>query len=507
MKKIFKYLLSFVLAFVFCIGQFALSAEGEEASDISKNLIITTNGFKSIAFLTDKKPNEFLESSDNPSIQIKSESEMASLYMIFGSVCGEYVITDADTGKALTVGKEGYLHEYIDLVSLFGKGLKNIVLNFKNGKVKLGEIYAFSLGRVPSFVEKWGRDVERQTDLVLFSAHADDDQLYFAGLLPYYTTYKGYKVQVVYMTDHHNTKGPRMNEALNGLWAAGVREYPVFGTFEDFRIDNVEKTYQKYEQKGVSREALQCFVVEQIRKFKPLVVVGHDFLGEYGHGMHRVYADLLSKAIYSAADETKFSESKTAYGVWQIKKAYFHLYDKNPITMDFDTKMDCFGGLSAFEVSQKKGFPSHVSQQWEEFKEWINGKNGEITKASQIEKYNPAKYGLFYTAVGLDRNKNDMFENIYPPKTEEPPVSSEVVSSEVVSSEEETSSEVEPIESEQETVSEVRNEETTSSQEEPPAQEASGSSANAIYISVVVILGALFSLGFAIKDFKDRFRQ
>lgn len=40
------------------------------------------------------------------------------------------------------------------------------------------------------------------------------------------------------------------------------------------------------------------------------------------------------------------------------------------------------------------------------------GKNGEITKASQIKKYSPCEYGLYFTSVGADVNKNDMLENI-----------------------------------------------------------------------------------------------
>ena len=39
-------------------------------------------------------------------------------------------------------------------------------------------------------------------------------------------------------------------------------------------------------------------------------------------------------------------------------------------------------------------------------------KNSEITKASQIKKYSPCEYGLYFTSVGADVQKNDMLENI-----------------------------------------------------------------------------------------------
>ena len=88
-----------------------------------------------------------------------------------------------------------------------------------------------------------------------------------------------------------------------------------------------------------------------------------------------------------------------------------HLYEKNKIVMDYDEASDYFGGKTPFQMSQQ-GFLCHASQQGTWFKKWIFGKNGEITKASQITKYSPCNYGLYFTAVGEDTLKNDMLENI-----------------------------------------------------------------------------------------------
>ena len=95
-----------------------------------------------------------------------------------------------------------------------------------------------------------------------------------------------------------------------------------------------------------------------------------------------------------------------------MKKAYFHLYKENPIIMDYDTPRDCFDGLTAFQVTQKYGYPCHVSQQYTWFTDWINGKGNSINKASEIKTYNPCEFGLYFSSVGEDINKNDMFENI-----------------------------------------------------------------------------------------------
>ena len=388
----------------------AVSAAPEDP-DITAGTTISGSGYSSFGFLADKDIATYKTSSGNASITLTNDQGIGSLYLLFDLEYGEYTITAE--GKTFTAGKYEMLHEYVDLIAAFGTAPKSVTLDFNNGSVRLSEIYTFAGTDVPDFVQKWSAPYEGGADLVLFATHGDDDQLYFAGLLPLYAKAKDCRVQVVYLTDHRNTTKGRVHEMINGLWAVGVKAYPVFGRFADFRIDDLEETYRTYESSyNTSREELQGFVVEQIRRFKPQVAVGHDLKGEYGHGMHQVYADLLTKAINLTNDPAEFPESAEKYGTHQLSKLYLHLYKENPITIDYDQPMDVFDGLSAFQVTQKYGFPCHVSQQWTGFRTWLNGYDGEITKASQIDSYNPSKFGLYYSAVGDDIAKNDFLENI-----------------------------------------------------------------------------------------------
>lgn len=155
-----------------------------------------------------------------------------------------------------------------------------------------------------------------------------------------------------------------------------------------------------------------AFVVEQLRRFKPLVAVGHDINGEYGHGMHMVYTDRLIAALEVSGDESVFPELAEKYGVWDVPKTYLHLYEENAIALDYDHPLATFDGMTAFEVSQKLGYPCHESQQYTWFTGWINGKSEQITKATQISKYNPCKFGLYRSTVGEDVEKNDFLENL-----------------------------------------------------------------------------------------------
>ena len=409
MKSVF-YRFAAVLLCVCFLPMYAFASE--TAGDITKDTTISATGFNSVGFLTDGDVKTYKSSAGNAMITLKNDAGMAGIYLLFDLEYGSYTVKDNATGKTATAGMYGMLHEYIDLVAAFGSAPTSVSLCFENGAVRLSEISVYAEGKLPESVQVWNAPYEGGADLVLFASHGDDDQLFFAGLLPLYAGEKGLRVQVVYLTNHRNLTNSRTHEMLNGLWNVGVKAYPVFGNFADFRIDSLQETYDEYASLGTSKEELQGFVVEQIRRFKPLVAVGHDINGEYGHGMHMVYADLLINALSITADAEKHPESAKKYGTWEIPKLYLHLYEENKVTIDYDQPLAHFDGMTAFEVTQKRGYPCHESQQWTWFTRWINGKGTPITKASQITTYNPCEFGLYYSVVGEDVQKNDFFENV-----------------------------------------------------------------------------------------------
>ena len=417
MKPVYYKLCAAILCLSLLIC-FLPSASAAEAADITGETAVSGTGYDSFSFLTDGNPDSYRTSGSSAAITLKNSSGMAGIYLLFDLEYGSYTVTAS--GQTFTAGTHGMLHEYIDLQAAFGTCPTELTIAFDNGSVRLSELYVFSEGTLPDFVQTWQAPLDGKADLVLFASHGDDDQLFFAGLLPYYATRSECAVQVVYLTDHRNLTKARTHEMLNGLWAVGVRAYPVFGRFADFRIDDLQDTYDEYRYSyGTSRDDLQSFVVEQIRRFRPQVAVGHDLQGEYGHGMHMVYADLLVKSLELTNDPTQFPESAQKWGTWDIPKLYLHLYNENPVVMNWDVPLDAFDGMTAFEVTQKLGYPCHKSQQYTWFTRWINGSSGEIKKASQISTYNPCNYGLYRSTVGPDAQKNDLLENIVPYATQE----------------------------------------------------------------------------------------
>lgn len=387
MKKLWSYL---------CILNIFLLTGNVNALEITNNANITSNNLN----MSKLKDNNYKTSSKiTDSITITSVDNIKQIYIMYELTSEKGTITYNDKEKK--IGENNYLHEYIEL----DNETKELTINY-DSDVTISEIYIFDKEETPDWVQKW-TSPKIPADLLLFSTHSDDEQLFFLGLLPTYIN-KGLEVQVAYLA-HHNDNPKRLHEQLNGLWSVGVTRYPSLGIIPDAFSKSLEGAISNLKTANMTEEDVIKYQVETIRKYQPLVVVGHDESGEYSHGQHILNTHALKEAIKRSKDESYYKELNLA--PWEIKKLYLHLYNQNTITMNYDVPLDSFDGKTAYEVS-KNGYKMHESQQWTWFTKWINGKNNEYTKATDIKTYSPTDFGLYYTSVGNDVNRDDMFENV-----------------------------------------------------------------------------------------------
>ena len=260
----------------------------------------------------------------------------------------------------------------------------------------IAELRVYGPGDLPEGAHRWEAPVEK-ADLMVVSTHQDDELIFFGGTIPYYPVAQNRPTVVVYMA---NCGRSRRQEALNGLWTMGVRNYPEFINLADKRVKSIEEGLKLWGGQDHVLEEL----VARIRRYRPEVIVTHDFDGEYGHNQHKITAMLMQEAIDAAADASRFPESAAAYGTWQVKKLYIHLYGENQVNMPWKVPLEELGGRTPLEVAQL-GSAEHASQQ----------------KYYQVEdggKYDNSIVGLYFTTVGLDSGANDMFENIPTPTPE-----------------------------------------------------------------------------------------
>lgn len=265
-----------------------------------------------------------------------------------------------------------------------------LVLNRTDQKISTLKVY--SAGTLPRDVQRWEPPVDK-ADLMVVSAHQDDELIFFGGTIPYYATALKKPTVVVYMANCSRT---RRAEALNALWKMGVKNYPEFINLEDKKVGSIKEAVALWGGK----DNVLSLLVARIRRYKPEVIVTHDLEGEYGHNQHKVTAQAMLYAIEAAADPAQYPESAEAYGAWQVKKLYHHLLKENQIEMDWEKKQDSLNGYSPLEVA-RIGFEEHVSQK-------------QYYAIKSHGTYDNAKFGLYYTAVGPDAQKNDFLENIDP---------------------------------------------------------------------------------------------
>ena len=406
----------------------AISAEGfEDRSETPAGKFI--GGEFKDSILTDGVYWTYAKALENNRVTLSCEDGLSCVYIEFDWLPeGKWTVKDTQSnasGASKECGGSGFLHEYQELEDLFGHKPTDIEISFQEG-TQIANIYAFA-AEAPKWVQKWQPMLEK-ADLLLVSTHSDDEQLFFAGLLPYYVNEKKLDVQVVYFIQHFHKKmrvfeHQRQHEELNGLWTVGVTNYPYMSEFPDAyaegktkaeAVQNILSTFNYY---GYNMDDFRQFAVEVFRRFKPLVVVTHDFNGEYGHPAHIICTDVMTDAVELAADPQKYPQSAEKYGTWQPKKMYIHLYGKSAVTMDWDTPLESLGGMTPFQMTQE-GFRYHRSQHDSWFVKWIYGTNDKpITKASEIEDYSPCSYGLYYSAVGEDKlnaegKPGDLMENI-----------------------------------------------------------------------------------------------
>lgn len=397
MKRLLLQFCILLLPFIFLGSHNTFAAE--QAAELTAGCVFTTSQNSSDVWaLKDGNRTTRYCSSGETDIKLTNEQPFKSLYIIWDTPPQPWTLA-AEQGS-LPFGSYGFIHEFIELQS----PQNTVTLTVNNDKNTICDIYVFAEGELPAWVQRW-QPPYQDADMLLLPTHADDEHLFFGGTMPYYAGEKGLKVQVAYLTNHW-AEPYRPHELLDGLWEVGITAYPVISGFADRYAGSLEQAQRLYKQEDV-----MAYQVEQLRRFKPEVVVGHDVNGEYGHGVHIYNTFTLQKALELSNDPTQYPGSAQQFGVWDVPKTYLHLYDKNTMLMDWNIPLKHFGGKSAIEMA-KQGFAKHVSQQ----------------KYFTVEDYGPydcRKFGLYRTTVGPDVIGGDFFENICFEVPESPPVSVE----------------------------------------------------------------------------------
>lgn len=384
-------------------------AMAQEAENLTGGLKVkTVDKPGKVNCITDGKYTTYWESSSrkDPWIVITSEQPIYGLYLCFQKMPDSYVIQKESGDEWITVAEGGeprFHHAFFEL-----DGLNKVrILSTMDRKNTIGfnEIYAFGEGEVPDWVQRW-QEPDDHTDILFLATHPDDDVLFLGSAITWYAAELKRNIRVAYLTSSNTT---RRSEALNGLWAMGVRVYPEFGPFSD-RYSNPSTIEKEYKDMG-GRDTVFSWMTELFRKTRPSVVVTQDINGEYGHPQHEMMVDAAIQCWDKAADQAAFPESAGKYGTWEIQKLYLHLYgdEADSTVFNWNVPMTSMDGRTANEVAED-AFGFHVTQAGKGNK--FNGKRVPFSVAEYgVKRYPNNRFGLYASRVGGDSAHTDFLEH------------------------------------------------------------------------------------------------
>ena len=233
-------------------------------------------------------------------------------------------------------------------------------------------------GRAPAQTYDWQPPPNKVTLLAVW-AHPDDEGIFGGGSLPYYSSVLDVPTMLVCMT--YNLTDERGGELCCAAWNYGLRYQPVMGGFTDINSSTITNSFYGtntiditwdwwagigYQGNGSDVAAGKTrainYVAEQIRRYRPDVIITHDVNGETGHDNHKATSYAVRQAFSVAADPTANATNLIGLAPWQAQKLYVHLYSTNRLFHEFwETPYPVLTNLTSHQVVNT-GLTCHVSQ-------------------------------------------------------------------------------------------------------------------------------------------------
>ena len=158
--------------FLLLCAALLLPAHAQEA--VHTGADFDAEGFANAGQLWDGTRDTWAVAKDGGKVTVSRPDGIAGIYIEFDRLPQPWTLNETEP-----CGENGFLHEYVNVAARLGEPADSVTLEFPAG-TSIGEIYAFSPGELPGWVQVWQPPLE-EADLLLVSSHSDDEQLFFAG--------------------------------------------------------------------------------------------------------------------------------------------------------------------------------------------------------------------------------------------------------------------------------------------------------------------------------------
>ncbi len=340
------------------------------------------------------------ENADSQYIEITvpSEHTIGGIYFVWNVAPKSWELSaldeSGDAKASQSGGKQRYLTQFVPIQDSLER-FDRFRLSFSADpgcNVEIADLSVFTKGKPPYYAPMW-QPFSGKVDLMTIAAHPDDEDLYL-GLPAAIYGNEGKKCVTVFMSSGGSATSVRRYEGQESAWSLGNKQYPVMRYVKDVRTSTLEEAEQNW-----PLDDTVSYIVEQIRKYKPSVIVTHDASGEYGHGAHMLTSYATQLAFVKAGDPTQYPESAKKNGTWNAGKLYAHLYNVNPLDpLNLQKKLNSYGNRTAYQV---------VADAYARHKSQLPGRS-----LPTDGTYDMRRFGLCLSNLGEDRVHSSMFENV-----------------------------------------------------------------------------------------------
>ena len=181
----------------------ASSALAQEAADITAGCDFSASETKNLRWLYNGNCRSGYQAAGRKEcyVELRSDTPLHHLYLQWWGLPHEWILqTEQDgewTDKAV-YGQNGFVQEYVPLEGETAIRIVSRATQERKAVLKLHEVTVFAEGDLPASVRVW--EAAETADLMVVSAHPDDEWIFMGGLIPTYAAERSLDVQVVYLT-------------------------------------------------------------------------------------------------------------------------------------------------------------------------------------------------------------------------------------------------------------------------------------------------------------------
>ena len=235
--------------------------------------------------------------------------------------------------------------------------------------------------------------IPEKADVLAILAHTGDETVYLPGLIPYSS---GLNCRTSLLVFASAKNRQQIKETLDSIRITGESSQPVFLSYRYFFL---EPKFERFKAKIWDKKSLQKDIVENIRKYKPEIIITNSSEGEDEDMMRSFLSDMVQDSFDKVSKKNQYSDSYELFGIWEPKKLYEHAIesDNESTCIDVNIEEAALNNCSCISLSKQS---LHNYRTLAVFHYSIDN------TALSLK--------LVKSSIGPDTLKNDLFENVDP---------------------------------------------------------------------------------------------